>query len=114
MNADVRCLCNDPRRSRKPCSPAHFSRCQGNMIRFHRSPPHGTTREYSGRSVPELPVSEMAVGTTRFSDQCQAVMLSRLLFNAAVEESNVDSAAATDLGDTLAAASAVAANALAL
>jgi hypothetical protein len=41
-------------------------------------------------------------------------MLSRLLFNAAVEESNVDSAAATDVGDTLAAASAVAANALAL
>jgi len=41
-------------------------------------------------------------------------MLSRLLFNAAVEESNADSAAVTDVDDTVAAASAVDANASAL
>jgi|HubBroStandDraft_4_1064222.scaffolds.fasta_scaffold385571_1 hypothetical protein len=41
-------------------------------------------------------------------------MLSRLLFNAAVVESSADSPAETDVGDTVAAATAVAANAAAL
>jgi hypothetical protein len=41
-------------------------------------------------------------------------MLSRLLLNAAVDESNADSAAAADADDTVAAASAVEASALAL
>ena len=38
-------------------------------------------------------------------------MLTRLLFNAAVEESNADSAVAVDVGDTVAAASAADTNA---
>ena len=42
------------------------------------------------------------------------MMLSRPLFNAAVVESSADTPAATDVGDTLAAATAVAANAAAL
>ena len=71
-------------------------------------------QEASGRSVPELPVTEISAGTTSLSGRCQAVMLSTLLFNAAVVESSADSPAATDVGDTLAAASVVAANALAL
>ena len=82
--------------------------------RFHRSPLHGIMQEASGRSVPEPPVTKTAAGTTSLSGRCQAVMLSRLLFNAAVVESSADSAATADVADTVAAATAVAANAAAL
>jgi hypothetical protein len=60
------------------------------------------------------PVTEMATEAAAFTGRCQAEMLSRLLLNAAVDESNADNAAAADADDTVAAASAMDASALAL
>jgi len=59
-------------------------------------------------------VTEMAIDATSLNGRRQAEMLSRLLLNAEVEASNADVAAAADADDTLAAASAVNASALAL